>query len=159
MNKFGVKGAINSGFLRGEDGSFEVCGVPLRRRSLLRLMKRAQRGGVLHRCLNMAEYKFVSLVVKLKDKVRSFILARALAPIIKKLLKALRAGCELMIHVLGEVDYWMKVAGRALAEKVAKIAQSWGNRLAHKWAKDEGFIRYLTVMNLPVLKKQTVLES
>ena len=156
----GKIGMVNFGFLRrAEDGFFEVCGFPLKRVPLLRLMRRAQRGGVLLKCLNFGEYMFVKLVVKLTDEVRSFTLARALAPIIKKLLKAFQATRELMIKVLGEVNYLMREAGRALAEKVARIAQSWGNRSAQKWSKDEGFIRYLTIMNLPGLKKHGALEG
>jgi hypothetical protein len=101
----------------------------------------------------------VKLVVKLKDEVRSFILARALAPIVKKLLEASQAVRELMIKVVGEVDYWMREVGRALAERLARIAQLWGHRSAYKWLKDESFIRYLTIMNLPRLQKQKALES
>ena len=161
MSNLGEKaGMVNSAFLRrAEDGSFEVYGVPLKRVHLLRLMRRAQRAEFYLKCLNFGEYMFLKLVVKLIDEVRSFTLARALAPIIKKLLEAFKATRELMIKVLGEVNYLMREAGRALAEKVARIAQSWGNRAAQKWSRDEGFIRYLTIMNLPELKKQKALES
>jgi len=138
---------------RAEDGSLEVCGVPLRRSVLFRLLRVAQRRGVLFRCLKMCEYKFVRLVVELADRVRSFILARAVAPIIKKLLDALRGSRELMVYVLGEVTYWMREAGRGLAEKVSRIAVKWGNRSALKWSRDLGFVRYLTVMNLAEFKR------
>lgn len=153
-------GMVDIEFLRrAEDGSFEVCGVPLKRKPLLRLMRLGQRGGGLLKILNVGEYMFVKLVVKLIDEVRSFILARALAPIVKKLLEAFQALRELMIKVVGEVDYWMREVGRALAERLAGIAQLWGNRSAYKWLKDESFIRYLTIMNLPRLQKQKALES
>jgi energy-converting hydrogenase Eha subunit C len=153
-------GMVDFGFLRrAEDGSFEVCGVPLKRKPLLRLMRLGQRGGGLLKILSAGEYMFVKLVVKLKDEVRSFILARALAPIVKKLLEASQAVRELMIKVVGEVDYWMREVGRALAERLARIAKLWGHRSAYKWLKDESFIRYLTIMNLPRLQKQKALES
>ncbi|MEM3578525.1 MAG: hypothetical protein QXX51_08825 [Candidatus Bathyarchaeia archaeon] len=153
-------GMSRLGFLRrAEDGSFEVCGFPLKKKPLLRLMRLAQRSGVLLRSLNAAEYMFVKLVVRLTDGVRSFRLARALAPIIKKLFEAFQATRKLMIHVLGEVNYWMREAGQALAEKLASIAQGWGNKSAYKWSRDEGFIKYLTVMHLPELKKQGTLEG
>lgn len=143
------------GFLsRAEGGSFEVCGIPLKKGPLSRLIKQAQRGGVLFKCLKVAEYMFVRLVVKLTSEVRSFILARALAPIVKRLVEALQGARDLMVKVLGEVNYWMREAGRALAERLAKVAVSWGNKSALKWVNDEGFIRYLTIMNLQELKKQ-----
>jgi len=154
MDIFCVEGFDDYGSLRrAEDGFFEVYGTPLKRAPLVRLMRLAQRSGALWRCLSMTEYVFVKLVFRVTVGVRSLILARALAPIIKKLLELLRADRGLMIQVLGEVDYWVRAAGRALAEKVARIAQLWGNRSAHKWARDEGFIRYLTIMNIPELKR------
>jgi len=137
---------------RAEDGSFAVCGVPLKRKPLLRLMRFGQRGGCLLKILSASEYMFVKLVVKLKDEVRSFILARALAPIVKKLLEGSQAVRELMIKVVGEVDYWMRSKGRGLAEKISRVAQRWGNKSASKWPGDTGFIRYLTIMSLPTNK-------
>jgi hypothetical protein len=139
---------------KAKDGLFEVCGVPLRRSVLARLLRVAQRGGFLFRCLKACEVKFVRLVVELADRVRSFVLARAIAPIVKKLLEALKGSRELMISVLGEVTYWMKEAGRALAEKISGIAVKWGNKSAGKWSRDLGFIRYLTVMNLAEFKRR-----
>lgn len=161
FNGFNVKARIgNFRLLRKCDGGFfEVCGIPLKKGCLLRLMKRAQRGGALYRFLKASEYMFVKLVAKMTQEVRSFILAKALAPIIMKLLEALQATGWLMTHVLGEVEYWMREAGRALAEKVSRIAQLWGNKSAHTWARDESFIRYLTVMNLSELKKRQTVEA
>jgi|GEM_PF-1121869 hypothetical protein len=161
MGKLIMKAGISDfGFLRrAEDGSFEVCGVPLKKKPLLRLMRLAQRSGILLRSLNAAEYMFVKLVVRLTDGVRSFRLAKALAPIIKKLFKAFQATRKLMIHVLGEVNYLIREAGQALAEKLARIAQALGNRSANKWSKDEGFIKYLTIMNLPELKEQELCKA
>jgi hypothetical protein len=149
--------AVMGGFglwRKAKDGLFEVCGVPLRRSVLCRLLRVAQRGGFLFRCLKACEVKFVRLVVALAERVRSFVLARAIAPIVKKLLEALKGSRELMISVLGEVAYWMKEGGRGLAEKISGIAVEWGNRSAVKWSRDLGFIRYLTVMNLAEFKRR-----
>ncbi|MEM0101342.1 MAG: hypothetical protein QW522_03780, partial [Candidatus Methanomethyliaceae archaeon] len=65
-----------------EDGTFEVYGIPLKRIYLNRLIKRAQRNGILYKCLNIAELRFLKLVIKLVDKVRSFTLAKVLTPMI-----------------------------------------------------------------------------
>lgn len=150
MNDRGRKaGIFDLGFFRrGEDGSFEVCGVPLKRAPMLRLMRLAQRGGVLLRCLSLAEYMFLRLVVKLTDRVRSFILARAVAPVIKKLFEAIKCFPRFMMEVLGKVGYWMMVKGWEKAEEISRIAQRWGNRAALKWAREPGFARYLTIMNM-----------
>jgi len=138
---------------KAKDGLFEVCGVPLRRSVLARLLRVAQRGRFLFRCLKTCEVRFVRLVVELAERVRSFVLARAIAPLVKKLLEALKGSRELMVYVLGEVTYWMMKAGRALAEKVSRIAVEWGNRSALKWSRDLSFVRYLTIMNLAEFKR------
>jgi len=134
---------------RAEGGFFVVCGFPLKRGPLRRLMRLAQRDGPLSRCLSITEYMLVKLVVKVTDRVRSFILARALAPIVKKLLEAIKGFPSYMRYVLGRVRFWMLVRGWREAEEVSRLARSWGNREAHKWAKDEGFAKYLTIINMP----------
>ncbi len=147
-------------FRRAYDGSFEVCGIPLKRKPLLRLMRLARRSGVLLRCLNAAEYMFVKLVVKLKEEVRSFILARALSPIIKKLLEAIKSSSsKFMIEVLGKVGYWMMVKGWEKAEEISRLAQRWGNRAACKWAADPGFARYLTIMNMSLWESEAACKA
>jgi hypothetical protein len=134
---------------RAEDGSLEVLGIPLKKGPLARLMRKGWRAGVLYRCLKKSEYELVKLVIKLLDRVSSLLLARVLAPMIRKLLEALQGTPKLMIHVLGEVNYWMRKEGRSLAEKISRVAQRWGNKSAYKWPRDIGFIKYLTIMNLP----------
>ncbi|MBS7648419.1 hypothetical protein KEJ17_02075 [Candidatus Bathyarchaeota archaeon] len=143
--------AMVFGFLRrAEDGFFEVCGIPLKRAPLLRLTKLAQRKGVLYGCLNAAERMFVKLVIKLTVGVRSPILARAVAPIIKKLLEAVKGSSKFLKEILGKVGYWMVVKGWEKAEEISRLAQSWGNKAAHKWAEEVGFARYLTIMNMSI---------
>lgn len=147
---------VGFGFLRrAEGGFFEVCGVSLKRAPLLRLMRLAQRGGFLLKCLNLAEYMFVKLVIKLTDGVRSLVLARALAPIIKKLLEAVKGFPKLMMEVLGKVGYWMMVKGWEKVEEISRLAQSWGNKAACKWAGETGFARYLTIMNMSLWESES----
>lgn len=144
---------------RSADGYFEVHGVPLKRVYLRRLMKQAQRCGVLFKGVRLAEYAFLKLVVALKDGVRSRLLARAIAPLVEKLLKALSSVKGFMVKVFGEIPYLTKRVGWSLAESMAGIAVSWGYLAAYRWAYDEGFARYLTIMNLPELRKQISLEE
>lgn len=133
---------------KAKDVSFEVCGVPLERAPLLRLLKKAQRNGVVFKCLNFGEYMFLKLVIKTVNRVRSFILAKALSPIIKRLLEALKNTPKLMMEILGRVSYWMMVKGLEKAKEISRLALKWGNKEAHKWAEDTGFARYLTIMNM-----------
>lgn len=146
MSRLGMM--VGSGFLRRTEGFFEVCGVPLERVFLFRLIRLAQRNGVLFRYLNAAEHKFVRLVVSVTKVVRSIVLAKALAPIVKKLLEALKGFPKLMIEVLGKVRYWMMVKGWEKAKEISHVAQRWGNREARRWAEDVGFARYLTIVNM-----------
>jgi len=47
---------------------------------------------------------------------------------------------------------FMGLVGRPMAVRVSRIAVGWGYRSAWKWAEDEGFIRYLTVISEPFQK-------
>jgi len=142
-------------YRKAKRGSFEVCGVPLERAPLLRLIRKAQREGVLFKCLNSTEYMFLKLVTKTTNRVRSFILARVLSPIIKKLLEALKAASKLMMEILGRISYWMTVKGWEKAKEVSRLAMRWGNKEARKWAKDAGFARYLTIMNMHLWENES----
>jgi len=48
----------------------------------------------------------------------------------------------------GKVHLAMQKIGISIAEKISQIAQNWGNKTAREWAKDLGFIQYLTIMSL-----------
>jgi len=135
---------------RVEDGTWEVPagGIPLKKGPLKRLVRKGRRAGVLFKCLKMGEYNFLKLTIQLVDKVRSFLLAVALAPLIRRLIEALENVSNLMVEVLGEINYWMRMRGREYAEKLSRIAAAWGNRSARNWPKDAGFIKYLTILNL-----------
>jgi len=133
---------------RAEDGTWEVQGVPLEKGPLSKLIRKGRRARVLFRCWKMGEYKFVKLTIQLVGKVRSFLLAVALAPLVRRLFEALGNASNLMVEVLGKINYWMRMKGREFAEKISRMAAAWGNRSARNWPKDVGFIRYLTIMNL-----------
>jgi len=97
-------------------------------------------------------------------RVVSSLMRRTLAPIVRKLLKALGSSKKLQGPQLGyegtmdkeEVRGALYLACkpiyrvmRGVAEEVSRIAQRWGNTLARLWPEDPGFIKYLTMMNLP----------
>jgi hypothetical protein len=116
--------------------------VPLTREALARLRLKAVRRGVWFRDLKQGERKLLDLTIRVVQRVRSFMLARLVSRIVGKLCEAM----ESRIHRL------MRTEGRNLAEKISKIAEAWGNRAAKFWAKDSGFVQYLTVNNLSSFK-------
>lgn len=80
----------------------------------------------------------MKLVIRVTRRIRSFLLARLIAGIVKKLLDALES----------EVAQLMRTVGRGLAQKLSGIAHGWGNRSAERWPQDSSFIQYLTIMHL-----------
>ncbi len=119
--------------------------IPLGRDELIRMRAKAVRRGVWFTTLTRSERAQVNLTVKVVKKVRSFLLTRVLASLVKKLQEAM----ESMVVRL------MKAVGTSLAEKLSHIAKKWGHASATRWAKDPSFIRYLTVayMNTPAMFK------
>jgi hypothetical protein len=116
--------------------------IPLTREALARLRLKALRRGVWFRDLKREERKLLELTIRVVEKVRSFLLAKIVSRIVGKL-------CEAMESMVIRL---MKTEGRSLAEKISKIGQALGNRAAKSWAKDRGFIQYLTVNNLSSFK-------
>jgi hypothetical protein len=77
------------------------------------------------------------------DNIRSAKLATIVTAIMNKL--------ELAMESM--VERTVRTVGRSIAQKVSRIALSWGNRSASQWAEDPGFARYLAItqMNTPRL--------
>jgi len=105
---------------------------------LARIRLMAIRRGVWFKVLSRLERGLVDLSLKVTREIRSKILARAICSIMKKLLKALESKLKLR----------MRQIGAPLAEKISQIAQKWGNKTAHEWASNLGFIQYLTLMKV-----------
>ena len=114
------------------------------RKTLARVKLKALRYGVWFKALSKNERILMELVIKVTEKVRSFLLANLLSQIMKKLLEAM-GGVQ---AIIGKVAYKMKTVGLYLAQKLSQIAQSWGNKSAAKWPKDPGLVQYLTIMCL-----------
>jgi len=130
---------LSAGSRRSSNGAKSV---PLTREALVKLRLKAVRRGVWFRDLKREERKLLDLTIRVVEKVRSFLLAKIVSRIVGKL-------CEAMESMVIRL---MKTEGRSLAEKISKIGQAWGNRAAKSWAKDRGFIQYLTVNNLSSFK-------
>jgi capsid protein len=122
--------------------SDDARSVPLTREALTKLRLKAVRRGVWFRDLKQNERKLLSLTIRVVQRVHSFILAKLVSRIVGKLCEAMES----------RILRLMRTEGRTLAEKISKIGQAWGNRAAKSWAKDRGFIQYLTVSNLSPFK-------
>ncbi|MEM4005835.1 MAG: hypothetical protein QXM43_09450 [Desulfurococcaceae archaeon] len=118
-------------------------------RYLARIRFEALRRHVWFKVLSSLERGLVDFVIRVVDRPRSPKLIEALARIIVKVKKA-------MISPLRRL---MEQVGKPMARRISMIALRWGNRSAAEWARDEGFIRYLTIMNLPELKKHVALDA
>jgi hypothetical protein len=120
-------------------------GAQLGKSELAGIKARALRRGVWFRVLTRGERVQIDLTIRVVKRIRSFFLARVVAPIVVKLLDAMES----------KVTRLMREVGPALAQKLSRIAQNWGNSSAVSWIADPGFGRYLTVMymNTPCVFK------
>ena len=119
--------------------------IPLNRVELTKMKVKAMRRGLWFKVLSRTERASIDLTIKVVERVRSLLLARMLGAIVRKLLDAMESK---VARVIREV-------GRGLAEKLSRIAQSWGNKSAHHWKEDPSFVRYLaiTYINTPAMFK------
>lgn len=129
---------------KGENFQMKRIGetrIPTWRNEIIKLKTRALRKGVWYRALTRVERACIDLVLKVVQRVRSFLLKRMLSTILKKLEEAMES----------PVQRLMRNIGGNVALKLSQIAQGWGNKSAECWAKDLSFQQYLTVtyMNAP----------
>jgi hypothetical protein len=105
--------------------------------------KAALRRGVWFGALNRVERGMLDLTIRCVDNIRS----AKLATIVTAMMNKLELAMESM------VERTVRTVGRSLAQKVSRIALSWGNRSASQWAEDPCFARYLAItqMNTPRL--------
>lgn len=105
---------------------------------LLKMRAYALRRGVWFRVLDSAERAILSLVPRCMEKPRSSKLIDMLAKIVVKIKDALRSNVTDLVSRVG----------RPLAKQLSGIAQKWGHKTAGEWATDEGFARYLAIVNM-----------
>jgi hypothetical protein len=110
----------------------------LSRAALLRLRLRALRSGVWFRVLKSAERALVDVTIRVVDRVRSRVLARALLSVVGKLLDAQRSRVEVAVEEFG----------LPCARSLSLLAQGWGNESARGWMFDLSFARFLAVMHI-----------
>lgn len=104
-----------------------------------------------YRILSMDKRRFIDAVIQTVDKIRSSLLLKILTGFVEELLRAIGG----IRGLIGNFAFEMRNFGYPLAQRVSVIAVKWGNSLAANWSNDEGFIRYLTVIdmnNLPIFK-------
>jgi len=115
--------------------------VSFSRSEILKVKTRALRKGVWYRVLTKVERACIDLVIKVVERVRSRLLIGVLSSVLRKLDAAMES----------QVLRLMREIGGKLASKMSRIAENWGNKSAVHWAKDTGFVQYLTInhMNAP----------
>ena len=105
---------------------------------LLRMRREALRKGVWFKVLDCAERAILNLTPRCMEKPKSSKLIDMLAKIIVKIENALESPVDILV---GQV-------GRPLARRLSHIEQKWGHKNAGEWATDDGFCRYLTIVNM-----------
>lgn len=110
----------------------------VRTNKLLMIKSLAIRRRIWFRVLSRLERGLIDLTLKVTNRVRSRVLAKALYSIVRRLLEALES----------MVDQMMWKIGAPLVKKLSLIAQKWGNKAAGNWSLDMSFIRFLTIMHL-----------
>ena len=97
-----------------------------------------------YRILSMDKRRFIDAVIQTVDKIRSSLLLKILTGFVEELLRAIGG----IRGLIGNFAFEMRNFGYPLAQRVSVIAVKWGNSLAANWSNDEGFIRYLTVIDM-----------
>ena len=114
---------------------FTQTRVPMGKNRLTKMKTKAMRQGIWFKVLTRAERAQMDLTMRIVKRIRSFILAKVVTSIVKKLLDAMES----------KVARLMREVGQPLAQKFGRIAQNWGNKSAHQWVTDPGFVQYLTI--------------
>ncbi len=116
------------------------------RRSLEKLKRLSMRSGAWFRALNWKQRGLMDLTMRTVDRIRSSLLLKVLAPLVRRLLETIGGDARTgTLILMGKGAFDMM---RGVAEKLVAVAQKWGNKSAKEWL-DEGFLKYLVVMNLP----------
>jgi hypothetical protein len=112
------------------------------REGLAKLKTIAVRRGLWFKVLSALERAVVDLTLKVVERVRSSVLKEALKSIASKVVEALKSR---------SFKERAMAIGRALAERLVRIAERLGNKRAREWAEDPSFVMYLGVswLNTP----------
>jgi len=112
------------------------------REDVAKLKTIAVRRGLWFKALSTVERAIVDLTIRVVERVRSSVLKGVLKAIASKIVEALKAKSFRERAI---------VIGRALAERLVRIAERLGNKRAREWAEDPSFVMYLGVswLNTP----------
>jgi len=110
----------------------------LEKAQLMKLKLKAMRSGVWFRALPRIDRVLVDLTIRVAGTVRSFILAKNILTVVRKLESIMESRFQRAV----------KEVGFPIALRLGLIAQKWGNESAGKWASDEVFARYLAALSL-----------
>jgi hypothetical protein len=112
------------------------------REGLAKLKTLAVRRGLWFKVLSAVERAVVDLTLKVVERVRSSVLKEALKSIASKVVEALKSR---------SFKERAMAIGRALAERLVRVAERLGNKRAREWAEDPSFVMYLGVswLNTP----------
>ena len=107
---------------------------------LLSHKRKALRKGTWFKTLDNTERNIINLTAKLVDRVESAVLGVTIVKILHKLLNPAKSS------FMRKMGFGMKRAAEIVAQ-----AQAWGNIKAKSWANDDGFARYLTLLEIDTI--------
>jgi hypothetical protein len=110
----------------------------LEKAQLLKLKLKAMRAGVWFKALPRIDRVLFDLTMRVAGSVRSFILAKSILAVVRKLEGVMESRFSRAVRKVGF----------PFARKLSLIAQGWGNVAAEGWGSDVGFARYLAAMSL-----------
>lgn len=105
---------------------------------LCEIKKLALRRGTWFNVLNRTERGVLDLTMRYVDRIRSAKLAKVVTAILMKLKLAMESVIERMVRLVG----------CCLAQKISRLAASWGNLSASSWNGDKSFVRYLAIIQM-----------
>jgi hypothetical protein len=108
------------------------------REFLLGLRRKAMRRRVWYRCLDGVDRGIFYLVTRVVDRIESEVLGVVVVRMVRKLRDALKS----------EFARLMESDGFRMARDAAERAVEWGSGVAGEWARDLGYVRYLTALKL-----------
>jgi hypothetical protein len=119
------------------------------REVLAKLKTIAVRRGLWFKALSTVERAIVDLTIRVVERVRSSVLKGVLKAIASKIVETLKAKSFRERAI---------VIGRALAERLVRIAERLGNKRAREWAEDPSFVMYLGVswLNTPPIFRSPI---
>jgi hypothetical protein len=110
----------------------------LQKAQLLKLKLKAMRSGVWFRALPRIDRVLFDLTLKVAGTVRSFILAKSILAVVRKLESVMESR---FLRAVREIGF-------SIACRLGLIAQRWGNVAAKDWGSDVGFAKYLAAMSI-----------